>query len=184
VSDLGLRELRKPIFGAMAGLMPAYKLRSLPPARRESQTIAALPMAERVARAANALETAEELLSRGLLEQAGERFQAAARAYDEIGDSAGGARALLGLGRVLLGLEDPACREVLEDAGTWLEDLGDEAAVREVDGLLRIADRSIDESPRSFHAIPLHDVRESLRENMPKTGQVRGSSSVPPPRVG
>jgi hypothetical protein len=152
--------------------MPAYKLRSIPPSRRESQVIAVLPIEERVARAANALQTAEELLARGLLEQAGERFQAAARAYDELGDAACGARALLGLGRVLLGLEDPVCREVLEDAGTWLEDLGDEAAVREVDGLLRIAERSIDESPRSFHAIPLRDVGQ--------TGQVRSSSEAPP----
>jgi hypothetical protein len=111
-----------------------------------------VPAAERVALATGALDEADDLLSRGLLEQAGERYQAAARAFDEIGDSAGSARSLLGLGRVLLGLEDPACREVLEDAGTTLEDLGDEAAVREVDGLLRVAERSIDECPRSFHA--------------------------------
>lgn len=152
--------------------MPAYNLRSLPPVRHESQVIAIAPLAERAALARGTLETAEQLLSRGLLEQAGERFQAAARAYDELGDSAGGARALLGLGRVLLGLEDPVCREVLEDAGTWLEDLGDEAAVREVDGLLRIAERSIDESPRSFHAVPIQDV--------PQTGHVRSSSEAPP----
>ncbi|MDB4937345.1 MAG: hypothetical protein JWP87_4317 [Labilithrix sp.] len=159
--------------------MPALNLKSvglvsnprLDSARRESQVIGVLPAAERAALAKNALDTAEELLSRGLLEQAGERFQAAARAYDELGDAAGGARALLGLGRVLLGLEDPVCREVLEDAGTWLEDLGDEAAVREVDGLLRVAEKSIDESPRSFHAIPIHDV--------PQTGQVRSSSEPP-----
>jgi hypothetical protein len=142
--------------------MPAYRLRavdrvapsrlSTAPARRESQVIAVVPAEERRALARNAFETAEALLARGLLEQAGERFQAAARAFDELGDAAGGAQALLGLGRVLLGLEDPVCREVLEDAGTWLEDLGDEAAVREVDSLLRIAERSIDESPRSFHA--------------------------------
>lgn len=130
------------------------KLRSFPPARRDSQVIAVAPLSERIALAKNALETAEELLARGMLEQAGERFQAAARAYDDLGDSGGGARALLGLGRVLLGLEDPVCREVLEDAGTLLEDLGDEVAVRQVDGLLRLAQRSIDESPRSFHAVP------------------------------
>jgi hypothetical protein len=135
--------------------MPAYQLRSLPPVRRDSQVIAVVPRAERMAEAESALTTAEDLLARGLLEQAGERFQAAARAFDELGEAARGARALLGLGRVLLGLEDPVCREVLEDAGTWLEDLGDEAAVREVDGLLRIAERSIDDSPRSFHAIPV-----------------------------
>lgn len=143
--------------------MPPYRLRAvdrvapsrvptLAPGRRESQVIAVVPVEERRALARNAFETGEALLARGLLEQAGERFQAAARAFDELGDSAGGARALLGLGRVLLGLEDPVCREVLEDAGTWLEDLGDEAAVREVDSLLRIAEKSIDESPRSFHA--------------------------------
>jgi len=118
------------------------------------------------------VEAADALLARGLLEQAGERYQAAARAYDDIGDAAGGARALLGLGRVLLGLEDPGCREVLEDAGTCLEDLGDEAGVRQVDSLLRIAERSIDESPRSFHAIPVYDV--------PQAGSVRGSSFPPP----
>jgi len=152
--------LRGPRAGGKAGLMPAYRLRSVgrgraseaAPARRESQVIAVVPIEERRALARNAFDTGEALLARGLLEQAGERFQAAARAYDELGDAAGGAQALLGLGRVLLGLEDPVCREVLEDAGTWLEDLGDEAAVREVDGLLRIAERSIDESPKSFHA--------------------------------
>ena len=110
---------------------------------------------DRTAGAAGALEEGEALLARGELEQAGERFQAAARTYDELGDAAGGARALLGLGRVLLGLEDPACRAVLEDAGTWLEDLGDEVGVREVDKLLRAAESSIEESPRSFHSAGL-----------------------------
>ena len=98
------------------------------------------------------LVDADALLARGRLEEAGQRYEAAARAYDHAGDAAGAARAMLGLGRVLLGLEDPVCREVLEDAGTCLEDLGDEAAAREVDGLLRIAERSFEESPRSFHA--------------------------------
>lgn len=120
----------------------------------------------------SAIDEADDLLARGLLEQAGERYQAAARAYDAIGDAAGGARALLGLGRVLLGLEDPHCREVLEDAGTWLEDLGNEAAVREVGGLLRIAERSIDKSPRSFHAVGISD--------LPKAGYTRSSSPPPP----
>lgn len=160
--------------------MPAYRLgavdrvaASRPEAlRRESQVVAVLPAEERRALARNAFETGVALLARGLLEQAGERFQTAARAFDALGDAAGGAQALLGLGRVLLGLEDPICREVLEDAGTWLEDLGDEAGVREVDTLLRVAERSIDESPRSFHAIPTHDV--------PQTGAVRGSSAPPP----
>ena len=140
--------------------MPALNLRlveseKLEPARKDSGV---MPVSDRSGLAAAAIEEAEALLARGFLEQAGERFQAAARAYDEIGDAAGGARALLGLGRVLLGLEDPACREVLEDAGTWLEDLGDEARVREIDGLLRVAEKSIDESPRSFHAVRLTSI--------------------------
>lgn len=137
--------------------MPALHLRSVDRGQRHgSGVVAAVPAGERAAFAASALETAERLLERGQLEQAGERYQAAARAFDDAGDAAGSARALLGLGRVLLGLEDPVCREVLEDAGTKYEDLGDEAAVHEIDGLLRAAERSIDESPRSFHAIPIH----------------------------
>jgi tetratricopeptide (TPR) repeat protein len=133
--------------------MPALRLRSFGRAPRQSGIRAAVSADEKLAIAANALEAGERLLARGRLEQAAERFQVAARAYDELGDAASSARALLGLGRVLLGLEDPVCREVLEDAGTAYEDLGDEAAVREIDGLLRAAERSIDESPRSFHAV-------------------------------
>jgi len=131
-----------------------------------------VPACDRAVVAAAALAEGEALLARDELEQAGERFQAAARAFDELGDAAGGARALLGLGRVLLGLEDPACREVLEDAGTWLEDLGDDAGVREVDQLLRAAESSFErESPRSFHSAGL----------MKAAPQVR-SSEIPPPR--
>ena len=109
-----------------------------------------IPRCDRAVVSAAALAEGEALLACGDLEQAGERFQAAARAFDELGDAVGGAAALLGLGRVLLGLEDPACRAVLEDAGTWLEDLGDEAGMRQVDGLLRAAEASFEESPRSF----------------------------------
>lgn len=134
--------------------MPALKLRSVDRVGISQHESGVVPIvgADRATLAASALAAADALLARGLLEQAGERYQAAARGFDEIGDAAGSARALLGLGRVLLGLEDPVCREVLEDAGTVLEDLGEEAAVREVDGLLRVAEKSIDESPRSFHA--------------------------------
>jgi hypothetical protein len=153
--------------------MPALNLRAVDrvaSVHPESGVVAA--SGDRAAIAATALAAADSLLKRGMLEQAGERYQAAARAYDELGDAAGGARALLGLGRVLLGLEDPACREVLEDAGTWLEDLGDEAAVREVDGLLRVAQRSIEESPKSFHAVGISDV--------PQAGYTRSSNPPPP----
>jgi hypothetical protein len=133
------------------------------PARHDSGV---LPACDRSA-AATLLAEAEALLARDELERAAERFQAATRAFDDVGDAAGGARALLGLGRVLLGLEDPACRAVLEDAGTWLEDLGDEAGVRQVEQLLRAAESSVEqESPRSFHS----------------AGLMRASSEIPPPR--
>ncbi|MBS2013381.1 MAG: hypothetical protein JST00_10865 [Deltaproteobacteria bacterium] len=118
--------------------------------RRESGFVAI--DLDRRAIAAASLADAEDLLARGLLEQAGERFQAASRAFDEVGDIEGSARALLGLGKVLLGLENPVCREVLEDAGTYLEDLGDEPGVKEVDKLLRAAQASFEESPKSFVA--------------------------------
>jgi len=107
---------------------------------------------DRDALARTALADGEELLSRGQLERASERFRAASQTFDDLGDAEGSARALLGLGKVLLGLEDPVCREVLEDAGTHLEDLGDEAGMKEVDTLLRVAEKSMDESPRSFVA--------------------------------
>jgi hypothetical protein len=155
--------------------MPALNLRLVESSKLETPRLdsGVMPVSDRPALAAAALKEAEGLLAKGFLEQAGERFQAAARTFDEIGDAAGGARALLGLGRVLLGLEDPVCREVLEDAGTWLEDLGDDAAVREVDGLLRVAEASISESPRSFHAVPMTGT---------PSGYVRTSSAPPPSR--
>ena len=126
----------------------------LPSATRRDSSV--VPVCDRAAIAAAALAEGEALLVTDALEQAGERFQAAARAFDELGDAAGAARASLGLGRVLLGLDDPACREVLEDAGTSLEDLGDEAGVRQIEQLLRAAESSFErESPRSFHSAGL-----------------------------
>ena len=153
---MSVTRLRKAFSSAKAGHMPASNIRVLDriplPSQRQSGIRAAVSATDRAMHADAALASADQLLGHGLLEQAGERYQAAARAYDELGDAANGARALLGLGRVLLGLEDPTCREVLEDAGTALEDLGDEASVLEIDGLLRVAERSFEESPRSFHA--------------------------------
>lgn len=102
---------------------------------------------------AASLADGEALLARGDLEAAAERLQAAANAFEARRDAAGAARALLGLGHVLLGLDNPACREVLEDAGTYLEDIGDEEGVLRVDRLLRVADAAfVKESPRSFHS--------------------------------
>ena len=112
------------------------------------------------------LEQGESLLARDALEEAAARFQTAAHAFEAVGDAAGCARALLGLGRVLLGLEDPACRAVLEDAGTCLEDLGDEVGVRQVDQLLRAAETSIEaKSPRSFHSAGLMKAAKAHRPN-------------------
>ena len=91
--------------------MPALKLRSidriasLPQPQHESGFVPIPTFCDRATLAASALENADALLAQGLLEQAGERYQAAARGYDELGDAAGSARALQGLDRVLLGLE-------------------------------------------------------------------------------
>ncbi len=70
---------------------------------------------------------------------------------DLAGNRRASAQARLELGRALLTLEDAACREVLEDAGTTFEELGDAARVVEIDALLRRAAIAIEESPRSFH---------------------------------
>lgn len=150
--------------------MPARPLQSVdrhPSATRRDSGV--VPACDRATIAASALAEGEALLATDALEQAGERFQAAARAFDELGDAAGGARASLGLGRVLLGLEDPACREVLEDAGTLFEDLGDEAGVRQVEQLLRAAESSFEqESPRSFHSAGLMKVAATAPPGSPR----------------
>ncbi len=84
-------------------------------------------------------------------------LEAARRAADDALAMFGGAydgpiiaRASLDLGEALVLLGDPTCRELLEDAGTLFEDLGDEDAVLRVDRLLRVAQATIEESPRSF----------------------------------
>jgi len=64
------------------------------------------------------------------------------------------ARASLDLGAALIALGDPTCRELLEDAGTLFEDIGDEDAVLRVDAMLRTAQATIEESPRSFQMRP------------------------------
>lgn len=104
--------------------------------------------------ALGALAQAEADLARGELERARAYFESAAAALRETEDRAARARALVGLGRVLLGLEEPASRDVLEDAGTLFEDLADESGMREVQKLLLIAEGSVErESPRSFHSV-------------------------------
>lgn len=72
-------------------------------------------------------------------------------AFGDATDAEAIARASVDLGEALVLLGDPTCREILEDAGTLFEDLGDDAGILRVDGLLRIAEASIEESPRSFH---------------------------------
>jgi hypothetical protein len=73
-------------------------------------------------------------------------------AEDARADRRVAARARLGLGRALLALGNPAGRQLLEDAGTCFEELGDEAAVLAIDTALREAAAAIEESPRSFQA--------------------------------
>lgn len=75
--------------------------------------------------------------------------------FESAYDPATIARASLDLGEALVVLGDPTCRELLEDAGTLFEDLGDEEAVIRVDRLLRTAQATIEESPRSFQTRPL-----------------------------
>jgi hypothetical protein len=84
--------------------------------------------------------------------------------HDAQGDRVAGARARLALGRALLAAADPAGREILEDAGTCFEELGDEDSMLAVDLALRDAAGDFEESPRSF-----------------QSGARR--SSIPPPRV-
>ncbi len=73
-------------------------------------------------------------------------------ATDAKTDRAAAARARFTLGRALLALLDPTGRQLIEDAGTCFEELGDHASVRAVDAALRAA--TIEESPRSFQSRP------------------------------
>lgn len=73
-------------------------------------------------------------------------------AEDAKTDRAAAARARFALGRALLALHDPAGRQLVEDAGSCFEELGDHAAVLAVDAALRSA--TIEESPRSFQSRP------------------------------
>jgi hypothetical protein len=91
-------------------------------------------------------------------------LESAVLTYEAAGDRASAARARFALGRALLAASDPAGREILEDAGTCFEELGDEDAMLAVDRALRDAADVFEESPQSF-----------------QSGYRR--SSVPPPRV-
>jgi hypothetical protein len=71
---------------------------------------------------------------------------------DALGDRTAAARARLALGCALLAADDPLGRDILEDVGTWFEEVGDEAAVLAIDEALRSAAAAIEESPASFQA--------------------------------
>jgi tetratricopeptide (TPR) repeat protein len=86
--------------------------------------------------------------------RAQERFAAALVVLDPTNDVAGRARALLGIGRALHMLGDPAARTAYEQAGDLYEDIGDDAAVRWIDRELRAIEAVIEESPRSFSSSP------------------------------
>ena len=91
-------------------------------------------------------------------------LESAVLTHEAEGDRVRAAHARLALGRALLAASDPAGREILEDAGTCFEELGDEESMMAVDLALRDAADVFEESPRSFQA-----------------GYRR--SSVPPPHV-
>jgi hypothetical protein len=96
-------------------------------------------------------EMAAGYARRGELDAARRAADEALSAFGDASDAGAIAYASVDLGEALVLLGDPACREILEDAGTLFEDLGDEEGIRRVDGLLRTAEASIEESPRSFH---------------------------------
>jgi hypothetical protein len=91
-------------------------------------------------------------------------LESAVLMHEAKGDRVGAARARFALGRALLAAQDPAGREILEDAGTCFEELGDEESMIAVDLALRDPAYVFEESPRSFQA--------TYRR-----------SSVPPPHV-
>lgn len=97
-------------------------------------------------------EMAVRYARRGELDAARRAADEALAAFGDATDPIAIAQASLDLGEALVILGDPTCREILEDAGTLFEDLGDEDGIRRVDALLRAAEASIEESPRSFHA--------------------------------
>ena len=91
-------------------------------------------------------------------------LESAVLLHEAEGNAVGAARARLALGRALLAASDLAGREILEDAGTCFEELGDEESMLAVDLALRDAAYVFEESPQSF-----------------QSGRRR--SSVPPPRL-
>ena len=106
------------------------------------------------------VESVSSLRNSDVVPRSSRSVDDAVRALEEVmltadlaNDRPRAAQARLELGRTLLGLEDPACRELLEDAGTMFEELEDAAAVVEIDALLRRAAIAIEECPRSFHGL-------------------------------
>jgi hypothetical protein len=79
-------------------------------------------------------------------------LERAVRVFDAQGDRASSAHARFELGLALIAEGEAAGREILEDAGTCFEEMGDETSVLAVDLALRGAADLIAESPRSFQA--------------------------------
>lgn len=97
-------------------------------------------------------EMAVRYARRGELDAARRAADEALSAFRDATDAGAIAQASVDLGEALVVLGDPTCRELLEDAGTLFEDLGDDDGIRRVDTLLRTAQATIEESPRSFQA--------------------------------
>lgn len=95
---------------------------------------------------------AAEYARKGNLDAARQAADEALAGFGDATDASAIARASVDLGEALVILGDPTCREILEDAGTLFEDLGDDEGIARVDQLLRAAQATIEESPRSFQA--------------------------------
>jgi hypothetical protein len=86
------------------------------------------------------------------MHSARECFELATGLFDFAGALGDAAHARIGLGTALRELCDPRARAVVEDAGEIFEELGDQAAVLQIDRVLREMQADFEECPRSFHS--------------------------------
>lgn len=109
---------------------------------------------ERTSATRAALLIGDALLLLSEAEHAKALFELAMNGLDDADDLHAAAGVRVGLAKALHQLRDPRARSVLEDAGELFEEMGDEVVTRSIDSTLRVVQRDIAESPRSFHAGP------------------------------
>lgn len=147
-----MRSLRRLVSEPFESSSPAESAESESRQRPES----GYPLRAEARRSDRILGTIAEMAvryaRRGELDAARRAADEALSAFGDATDAVAIAQASADLGEALVLLGDPTCREILEDAGTLFEDLGDEDGILRVDGLLRTAQLTIEESPRSFQA--------------------------------